>query len=77
MVGAYYNLSELLQRKPTQGDINQHGEFKISKYLSVFKSWVKFLREIGQFTEASYHFPQGLHLGHLLYIIKVVNSGQL
>ena len=37
---------------------------------------MKFLREIGEFTEASYHFPQGLHLGHLLYIIKVVNSGQ-
>ena len=76
LIGAYYDLSESLQRKPTQEDINQHGEFKISKYLSVFKSWVKFLREIGEFTEASYHFPQGLHLGHLLYIIKVVNSGQ-
>ncbi len=76
LIGAYYDLSESLQRKPTQEDINQHGEFKISKYLSVFKSWVKFLREIGEFTEASYHFPQGLHLGHLLYIIKVVNSSR-
>ena len=76
LIGAYYDLSESLQRKPTQEDINQKGEFKIAKYLSMFQSWVKFLREIGEFTEASYHFPQGLHLGHLLYIIRVVNSGQ-
>jgi superfamily II DNA or RNA helicase len=76
LIGAYYDLAESLQRKPTQEDINQAGEFKIARYLSIFGSWVKFLREIGEFTEASYHFPQGLHLGHLLYIIKTVSSGR-
>ena len=76
LIGAYYDLSESLQRKPTQEDINKQGEFKVARYLSVFKSWVKFLREIGEFTEASYHFPQGLHLGHLFYIIKTIYSGQ-
>ena len=74
LIGAYYDLSESLQRKPTQEDINKQGEFKVARYLSVFKSWVKFLREIGEFTEASYHFPQGLHLGHLFYIIKTIYS---
>lgn len=77
LIGAYYDLAEFLLRKPTQEDINQQGEFKVARYLSVFGSWVKFLREIGEFTEASYHFPQGLHLGHLLYIIKTVYSGRL
>ncbi len=76
LIGAYYDLSESLHRKPTQEDINKQGEFKVARYLSVFKSWVKFLREIGEFTEASYHFPQGLHLGHLYYIIKTIHSGQ-
>lgn len=76
LIGAYYDLAELLQRKPTQEDINQNGEFKVARYLSVFGSWIKFLREIGEFTEASYHFPQGLHLGHLFYIIKTIQSGQ-
>lgn len=76
LIGAYYDLAESLQRKPTQSDINDSGEYKVARYLSVFSSWVKFLREIGEFTEASYHFPQGLHLGHLLYIIKTVHSGK-
>ncbi len=38
---------------------------------------MKFLREIGEFTEASYHFPQGLHLGHILYILKTLLGGRL
>ncbi len=38
---------------------------------------VKFLREIGEFTEASYHFPQGLHLGHIFYILKTILGGRL
>jgi len=76
LIGAYYDLAESIQRKPTQEDINQEGEFKVARYLSIFGSWVRFLREIGEFTEASYHFPQGVHLGHLLYIIKIVHSGR-
>lgn len=76
LIGAYYDIAESLRRKPTQEDINQQGEFKVARYLSIFGSWIKFLREISEFTEASYHFPQGLHLGHLLYIIKTVNLGR-
>lgn len=74
LIDAYYTLTEKLGRKPTQQDINTQGEFKVSKYLNLFGSWIKFLRELGEFTEASYHYPQGLHLGHLLYIIKVIGS---
>lgn len=77
LIGAYYDLVETLKRKPTQEDINEKGEFKISRYLSVFGSWSKFLKEIGEHTEASYHFPQGTHLGHIFYILKTVGSGQL
>lgn len=77
LIGAYYDLVETLKRKPTQEDINEKGEFKISKYYSVFGSWTKFLKEIGEHTEASYHFPQGTHLGHILYILKIIGSGNL
>ena len=74
LIGAYYDLVERLKRKPSQVDINENGEFKLSRYLSVFGSWTKFLKEIGEHTEASYHFPQGTHLGHILYILKIIGT---
>jgi superfamily II DNA or RNA helicase len=77
LIDAYYTLAEKLEHKPTQQEINEQGEFKVGKYLSVFGSWVKFLREIGEFTEASYHFPQGVHIGHILYILKTLQSNRL
>ena len=72
LVDAYYKLSEQLGRKPTQEEINSKGEFKIAKYVSIFGSWIKFLREMGEFTEASYHYPQGVHLGHVLCILRII-----
>jgi superfamily II DNA or RNA helicase len=77
LIGAYYDLVESLKRKPTQADINEHGEFKMGRYLALFGSWTNFLKEIGEHTEASYHFPQGTHLGHILYILKTVGDGVL
>ncbi len=74
LIDAYYNLAESLNRKPTQEDINNEGEFKISRYFSLFGSWVSFLKEIGEHTEFSYHFPQGTHLGHVMYILNVVGT---
>lgn len=77
LVDAYYTLAETLGRKPIQDDINEKGEFKVSRYVTVYGSWIKFLREIGEFTEASYHYPQGVHLGHILYALKVFAKGKL
>ncbi len=77
LIDAYYTLTENLGKKPTQSDLNEKGEFRVSKYLQLFESWVKFLREIGELTEASYHFPQGTHLGHIFYIIKTIQSQNL
>ena len=76
LVDAYYTLAEKIERKPTQDDLNNQGEFKMAKYVSVYGSWVKFLREIGEFTEASYHYPQGVHLGHILYALKVLDENK-
>jgi len=76
LTDAYYKLSEQLGRKPTQEEINNKGEFRIAKYVSVFGSWIKFLREMGEFTEASYHYPQGVHLGHALYILKIMGENK-
>lgn len=77
LIAAYYELAEKIEHKPTQQEINEEGEYKVSKYLTLFGSWVKFLREIGEFTEASYHFPQGVHLGHILFILKTIQSNQI
>ena len=77
LVDAYYVLAEKIERKPTQEDINREGEFKVSRYVSVYGSWVKFLREIGEFTEASYHYPQGVHLGHVLFILEAIGKKEL
>lgn len=71
---AYFALAEELGHKPTQEDINSRGQFKISRYLQVFGSWVRFLRDVGEYTEASYHYPQGVHIGHILYILKVIGD---
>lgn len=77
LIDAYYTLAEKLEHKPTQQEVNEQGEFKVGKYQTVFGSWIKFLREIGEFTEASYHFPQGVHLGHILYILKTLLGNSL
>lgn len=77
LIDAYYTVAEILNRKPTQEDINQYGEFKIGRYLTVFGSWVSFLKEIGEHTEASYHFPQGTHLGHIMYILYTVGKDDI
>ncbi len=74
LIDAYYNLAEVLSKKPTPDDINREGEFKISKYVSVFGTWVNFLKEIGELTEFSYHFPQGTHMGHIMYVLNTVGS---
>ncbi|MDR0205979.1 MAG: DEAD/DEAH box helicase family protein [Bacteroidales bacterium] len=77
LIDTYYTLSEQLNRKPSQEDINREGEFKVSRYLSAFNSWVAFLKEIGEHTEASYHFPQGTHLGHIMYILDVIGNNKI
>jgi superfamily II DNA or RNA helicase len=69
LVAAYYDLVERLERKPSRNDIDQEGEYKTSQYVRIFGGWVAFLREIGELTEASFHYPQGTTLGHVLSIV--------
>lgn len=66
---AYYVLAEQLGRKPSRADIDAQGEYKSARYAQVYGSWSKFIREIGEYTEASYHYPQGTHVGHILSIL--------
>ena len=66
---AYYTVTEALRRKPTRAEIDEHGSFKSVRYAQVFGSWSKFIREMGEYTEASYHYPQGTHVGHILAIL--------
>lgn len=71
---AYFALAEELEHKPSHSELNEKGKYKIAIYLREFGSWVAFLRQIGEYTEASYHYPQGVHLGHLLSILKVFGA---
>jgi superfamily II DNA or RNA helicase len=66
---AYFSLAERLGRKPSHTDLDSEGEYKSGKYVQIFGSWIAFLREIGEYTEASYHYPQGTHLGHIFAIL--------
>ena len=34
------------------------------------------MREIGEFTEASYHYPQGVHFGHMLFALKIIGENK-
>jgi superfamily II DNA or RNA helicase len=72
---AYFALAEKLGRKPSRNDLDSQGEHKSGKYVQLFGSWVAFLREVGEYTEASYHYPQGTHLGHILSILHFFGSG--
>lgn len=72
---AYFALAEQLERKPSRADLDRHGAYKSSHYAHQFGSWTAFLREVGEYTEASYHYPQGVHLGHILSILKVFGEG--
>ncbi len=73
---AYSALAETLGRKPSRTEIDEQGEYKSALYAQRYGSWVKFLREIGEYTEASYHYPQGVHLGHILLILHLFGSGK-
>lgn len=73
---AYFTLAEEFGHKPTRDELNSKGKYRIALYMRLFGSWVNFLREIGEYTEASYHYPQGVHLGHLLSILKVFGTSR-
>lgn len=72
---AYFALAEQLERKPSRADLDSHGPYKSSLYVHHFGTWTVFLREVGEYTEASYHYPQGVHLGHILSILKTFGKG--
>ena len=68
---AYFLLAESLGRKPSRSDVDTQGQYQMSLYTRLFQSWKGFLQEIGEYTEASYHYPQGVHLGHILSILDI------
>ena len=76
LIDAYFALAEKLERKPSRSEIDEQGEHRSARYAELFGSWMKFLREIGEYTEASYHYPQGTHLGHVLSILWFFGQGE-
>ena len=66
---AYFALAETLGQKPTRNDLDERGEHPSRLYVQAWGTWRDFLRDVGEYTEASYHYPQGTHLGHILSIV--------
>jgi superfamily II DNA or RNA helicase len=73
----YYAVKEALRKKPAPEDMNNEelSKHKLSVYRNHYNTWNKFLEAIGEATKASYHYPQGTHLGHIFYIIKTLGDG--
>jgi len=76
LIENYYNVKEAIKKKPTPDDINSEevSKYRLAQYRNLFGSWSKFISEIGEATLASYHYPQGTHLGHVFYIIKTLGD---
>lgn len=74
----YYIVKETLHKKPSPDDMNDEtlSSYKLSVYRNHFGTWNKFLEVIGEATKASYHYPQGTHLGHIFYIVKTLGDGK-
>ena len=66
---AYYALAEQLGRRPSRAEVDTQGDYPSARYAAVFGTWMKFIHKIGAYTEASYHYPQGTHIGHILSIV--------
>ena len=71
---AYFAVKAKINRKPNRQEIDEHGEYKSSYYISTYGSWSVFLQEIGEATESSFHYPQGFDFGHILYILNCVKN---
>lgn len=74
LTDAYFDLKAKLGHKPSTDEVNAQGKYKVNKYVAVYESWIKFLTEIGETTENGYHYPQGLSLGHIMYILRELHN---
>lgn len=78
LIDNYYSVKETLHKKPKPEDMNNESisKFKLSVYRNNYETWNKFLEAIGEATKASYHYPQGTHLGHIFYIVKTLGDNK-
>ncbi len=78
LIDNYYAVKEKIERKPVAEDMNNEtiSAIKLRHYQNTYKTWNKFLEAIGEATMASYHYPQGTHLGHIFYLINTLGEGQ-
>lgn len=52
-------------------------KINIDTYNSVYGSYDNFVSTINGYTKSYYNIPQGVHLGHIFYIIKSIGDGSL
>lgn len=78
LIDNYYAVKEKIERKPVAEDMNDESisSIKLRHYQNEYGTWNKFLEAIGEATMASYHYPQGTHLGHIFYLINTLGNGR-
>lgn len=74
------NTPNTKQPEDQQAVVNKTGEegnltINIETYETVYVSYSNFVNVINGITKTYYHIPQGVHLGHLFYIIKSLGDG--
>lgn len=79
LIENYYSVRAVIKRKPSKDDINNEmiSKYKLNEYRKIYENWNGFLASIGEATKASYHYPQGTHLGHIYYIVKTLGDGRV
>lgn len=73
LVGEYINVKLGLNgKRPTIDEFKKVSKIQIGAYVRAFGSWIKFLKSINELSESSSVYPQGVHWGHILYILSLV-----
>ncbi|WP_368254950.1 hypothetical protein [Clostridium paraputrificum] len=72
------SLNNLTEEFNSTSNINETNEIYlnyIKNYNSVYGSYFNFIELIDGFAKNYYYIPQGVHLGHIFYIIKSIGDG--
>lgn len=71
------NLTEEFNFTSNINETNEVYSNCIGNYNSVYGSYENFIELIDGFAKNYYYIPQGVHLGHIFYIIKSIGDGNL
>lgn len=74
---AQNNVSDEPNTPSTINESNETYRNNIESYDSIYGSYEDFMNSIDGFSKSYYYIPQGVHLGHIFYVIKSIGDGNL